>query len=488
MARCSFGSVLVNDTFTPQWPFGTNLEARLFYVEEDGRQWLLCAFDFLGTFRRTALRFRQELSRQTGIPAEHIWYHELQTHAAPISWELDGAACEKLIDLCVPAVRGMIARAEEAEMRVLLTDMTGYNVNREQTIPGLGAVTVWAGLQYDEQGRPWSQNPAIMNLNGYVPPLPAFDHPIQFDRPTDSQGMLAVFRGKDGRTLGTLARFAAHPDVAVLFESHGITDQYRYHFDWTGYLRQRIDGRLGGTSLYLNGPCADLCTKKGFEGMTTFEACDRECRHIGEEIADELLRRWEADDTPWKPVRLGQSAHGSVALPMRASIPHSLEDARIRQPHIDRAAAALQDALRRGDTPATIKGLIDELRHQQILSMLVYNWLGFSEQELREREAVVEMECVTINDMVFAGLPGEALTETGEWLRARTLGNRLIPIDQVNGYVSYLTTARAYDEGGYSYWGGWVRRDAEETLRRRTLEVIEQAARNALILGTPGMQ
>ncbi len=477
MARCSFGSVVVNDTFTPQWPFGTDLEARLFYAEEDGRQWLLCAFDFSGTFRRTALRFRQELSRQTGIPTEHIWYHELQIHAAPISWELDGDACGRLIALCVPAVRSMMARAEEAEMRVLLTDLTGYNLNREQYIPGLGAVTVWAGLQLDDEGRPWSQNPAIMNLNGYVPPLPAFDQPIPFDRPTDSQGMLAVFRGKAGQVLGTLTRFAAHPDVAVLFESYGVTDQYRYHFDWTGYLRQHIDGRLGGTSVYLNGPCADLCTKKGYEGMTTYEACDRECRRIGEEIADELLRRWETDDAPWQPVRLGQPAHGSVALPLRASLPHSLEESRHWQPRIDRAAAALQDALRRGDTPATIKGCIDELRHQQTLPTLVNEWVGLSKEELREREAAVEIVSVALNGLLFAGLPGEALTETGEWLRARTLGRRLVPLDQVNGYLGYLTTARAYDEGGYSYWGGWVRRDAEETLRRQALEVIEQAAR-----------
>lgn len=88
---------------------------------------------------------------------------------------------------------------------------------------------------------------------------------------------------KKGKPIGTLSRFAGHPDVAVLFELRGVNDQYKFNFDWPGYLSEKLERDLGGTSIYLNGPCADLTVKKGFDGMDTYEVCAAEARRIGED-------------------------------------------------------------------------------------------------------------------------------------------------------------------------------------------------------------
>ena len=477
MAKCSFGKVVLNGVFAPLYPFGTDLEGRFFYVEEGARRWLLATFDFSGTFRSTALAFRQAVSQATGIPVSHIWYHELQIHAAPISHELAGAPCQRLIALCLPEIQAMVARAQPAHIDYVLADFTGqFNLNREQYIPELGAVTAWAGLEIDSQGRPWTQNPAILNLDGYRPALPAFDTPIYFDRPADGQGLLAVLRAADGTVLGSLARFAAHPDVAVLFESHGIADQYRYHFDWTGYLRQAIDRQLGGIGLYLNGPCADLAVRKGYGGMTTYEACDREALRIGGLIAGALLRAWQARPPRWQALRLAGIAAATLPLPLRDTLPHSLQAAQHTGEGLQQAQRNLDAALAQSASPARIKRLIDEKLHQRTLRTMVQEWVGFTDAELSSRQAAVEAGAVCLNGLVFAGLPGECLAQTTTLLRAAALGQRLITLDQVNGYLGYVTTAQAYDQGGYSYWGGWVRRDAEALLRQQALGVIRSVS------------
>ncbi len=475
MGKCSFGKVIVNDVFEAKYPFGKDLEGRFIYLRDGRQQWLLAVFDFSGTFRRTCIKWREAVSEATGIPAANIWYHELQIHAAPISDELDGVPCDRLVEICVPVIRDMMLSAVDAQLNYILLDLEDrFNVNREQYIPELGAVTVWAGLQYDPQGRPFGGNPDIMNLYGYKPDIKAFKDNIYFDRPADPQGALLVFRSGKGEVLGTITRFAAHPDVAVLFESMGITGQYKYHWDWPGYLREAMDKSIGGTGLYVNGPCGNLSVRKGYEGMTTYAACDREAFRIGNEIARAFLEVWNSMPGVWEDIKLTVTRAGKAELPMRDSMPHSLEASRNREEQIKASAENLDKALENAVPPALIKRLIDEKMHQSCISTIINSWVGITDSELKSRTVIAEIEAVSLNGLVFAGLPGECLTETCQWLKAQSMGNKLIVLDQVNGYMGYMTTAEAYDQGGYSYWGSWLRRDAEKILRKKMLELIRQ--------------
>ena len=475
VGKCSFGKVILNDIFEAKYPFGKDLEGRFIYLRDGSQQWLLAVFDFSGTFRRTCLNWREAVAKATGIPAANIWYHELQIHAAPISDELDGAPCDRLVDICVPVIRNMMLTAEEADLSYIIVDLEDrFNVNREQYIPELGAVTVWAGLQYDSDGRPYSRNPDVMNLYGYKPDIQAFKNNIYFDRPADSQGALLVFRSKAGKVLGTITRFAAHPDVAVLFESMGITDQYKYHWDWPGYLREAMDKSIGGTGLYVNGPCGNLSVRKGFEGMSTYEACDREALRIGTEIAEAFLAVWDSTPKAWEDIKLTGIKAGKADLPMRDSMPYSIEDSKCRDLQIKKSRDDLETAQKNAAPPALIKRLIDEKMHQNCIGTIINSWVGITDSELKSRSVAVEVEAVSLNGLVFAGLPGECLTETCQRLKAQSIGNRLIVLDQVNGYMGYMVTAEAYDQGGYSYWGSWLRRDAEKILRKKMLELIRQ--------------
>jgi len=474
MGKCGFGKVVVNPVFTATRPFGTDLEGRFIYVEDGPNRWLLAVFDFSYLFRRTSLAFRRAVAEATGIPIERIWVHELQNHTAPVAVDLDGEPCKKLIELSLPVIRRMIDQAREAQVSYAVADLADrYNFNREKYIPGLGTVTVWHGCDFDEQGRPYSQDPGIMLLMGWSPDLPAFKERIYFDAPADPQGVILVFRSPGGEILGSLARFTGHADIVdACTWDLGRRDaaDKQYHFDWPGYLRRTMDERLGGIGVCVCGPCGNVSTKK--RRLPGYEAGDRQAGEIGAAVAGELIDQWKSGEPRWEPLRLEKMAGEIVDLPLRDSIPRRREELeKLAQIEIEKKQA-YETAVKDHEPAYRIKQKIDDYYHWMCMDKIIDRWVGLSERELRDRVLTVELEALKLNGLVLAGLPGESMAETCLWLRAQSLGSRLIVLDQVNGYCLYQTTAEQYDQGGYGFWAGCLARTAERITRARALNLI----------------
>ena len=176
------------------WEYGTELYGRFFIWNPTGSRRLLQLFDFLGTFSKDANRWRRAVAERTGIPVDHIWYHELQVHAAPKGPEMTGAVIDRLVERCVPVIR-----ENDSRSGIYLPGGGGgfryrMQLNREQYVAGLGGVTVWSGMDFDEKGRPYTQNDNIMLLRGYHPALPVFDNPIYFDNPLIRRRTCSAFQ------------------------------------------------------------------------------------------------------------------------------------------------------------------------------------------------------------------------------------------------------------------------------------------------------
>lgn len=476
MAQCGFGRVVTNGVWDTQYSFGTDLDGRFLYLRDNERQWLLAVFDFSYQFRRTSLAWRQAVSTATGIPVKNIWVHELQNHSAPCAPDLDGEPCERLIARCLPVIKETMGRAKEAELAYVLADLGDrFNMNREQYIPGLGAVTVWTGCEFDAHDRPYTQDPSIMLLQGWKPDLPAFSKRIYFDRPADPQGALLIFRNKKtGKTIGTLSRFAAHADiVSACWDLDGADlKRYRYHFDWPGYLRQTMEERVGGMGICVCGPCGNLSTKKRV--LRGYQAGDRQAKEIGIGVAEACLAAWKEEKPAWQSLSLGKMAHTQVNLPLRDGFPRNRDDVRAAEGRAKDYAERYNSAIKAHAPAFQIKQLIDEYYHWTWVPSIVDRWVGLSEEELRVRRMTVEVEALRLNELVLAGLPGESMTETSQWLRAQSKGQRLIVLDQVNGYCAYQTTREQYDLGAYSYACSCLARDATSMTRQQALEMIRQ--------------
>lgn len=477
MTKCAFGKILLRGAFEPIWPFGTELYARMLYLESGSKQTLLIALDTSCTSQPEANRFRAALSAETGIPADNIWYHELQIHAAPFSDTMTGSTIDELVRRISAETKAMIARAVPFHCRVAEAEVgTRFSMNREQYVEGLGNVTVFAGLQYDETGKPYTQDPARMNIGDYKPELPVFQQPIYFDNPVDSKAYLFVFTDEQERVLGTLSRFAAHPDVAVLFESKEAPCEhmYHYHFDWPGYLSEKLEKAFQAPSMYLNGPCGNLLTKKGWDGLDAYEDADRECRRIGEALADALLERYQQ-----KTVSLGDPDHFrttlfTIPLPMRDTFPKSYDDL----PLLRQKAAALFDqieAAKAHHAPAyQVKRLIDDQLRYELDDYGLRSYLIFDEETLRRHTVNVTIPVLELGDYLFIGVPGESLVDMTLWLRSAFTGVKTIPIDQVNGYFNYMATPATLTFGGYTYWCSWVSRDTVPLLKEGIWNAMEK--------------
>lgn len=476
MAKCCFSKVALRGTWDPYWPFGTELYARLLYIQTDSTEVLLTAFDTGDTARPYTAQFRNEVAVLTGIPADNIWYHELQIHAAPGADILKDEVITNIANRVAAEVNAMKERAVPFTCEVSEAYAgTKFSYNREQYVHGLGGVTVWAGLKYDENGKPYSQDPGRMLLRGYQPGLPVFDKPIWFDNPNDPLAYLFVFKDENGNVIGTMSRFAAHPDVAVLFESHHVHD-YKYNYDWPGYLCEVMETAFNAPAMYINGPCANLAMKKGFEGFVTYDSSAAEAKRIGEELAAFLLENYRDHRVPMGDPDNCKTARYEIRLPMRDNLPHSRSEWTTPSMEASEQAAEqhLQNGIAQGLPAYEIKSRVDDRYRATYSCMYLYRTCYFTDEEFASRRARVDLNVLRLGDYVFMGIPGESLVEMTHWMRSTFKGSKTVTLDQVNGYYSYMATPTTLTLGGYTYWYSWTNRDSIPTLKEEIVKAMEE--------------
>ncbi len=477
--KCSFKKMSTKGSFEAVWPYGTDLYGRFFYLESETEKFLICAFDFNATFPREAQRFRKEMAKQTGIPEKSIWYHELQIHSAPFNEQNAGEAMDRLISMSASAVREMIISAEECQCFASECDMgTDYSFNREQYIEGLGGVTVWRGIEFDEQGRGFTQNPDIMLLRGYKPQLPIFDKPIYFDNTVDQMAYLFMFKNLKGETLGTISRFAAHPDVAVLFEhseNRNHQNEYHYDYDWPGYLSDEMENIYGGVGMYINGPCADLAAKKDCFDKCTYEASANECKRLAKLMGDKIRESFDKNAKQVDMSEVFKTETFELSLPINDDIPNSYDEIMALCDKVPEIQKNLDEAIANNANPAEIKKLIDDRWRTGHLPYLYRSKeYGFTEKEFAERRLTVTVPVVRFGGYLLVGVPGESLVDMTMWLRSRFTGTKTIPVDQVNGYYHYMATPRSLTLGGYTYWASWVSRESIPELKKKLAPMIDK--------------
>ncbi len=480
MSVCSFSKFSLRGTFTPAWDFYTDLYCRLLYLQSGEEQALFCVFDTSAAWASDTRRFRKEVSEKCGIPEKSIVFHELQLHAAP-----GGRTFHDAMD-------NIIARAVECvtEMKKNAVPFTcevseayfgrDCSFNREQYVEGLGGVTVWTGMGFDEKGLPCTKDESIMLLRDYRPGLETLEQPLYFDNQNDPLAYMFLFRGDDGKVLGTVSRFAAHPDVAVLFELRpnveGKAQMYRYDYDWPGYLSEKLEADFGGTSIYMNGPCADLTAKKGYDGIDDFESSDAECRRIGLWFAQKLSSAFAVNKRPLKNPDFLRTETFTVTVPMRDDMPQTNDEARNGQWELIEKAKQEFDTAKTdpAKTPAQVKRTVDDYYKAMYNGPMVYDICGFDDKTLAKREVDIDIPCVRFGEYLFVGVPGESLVEMTTWLRSTFTGAKTIPLDQCNGYYSYVATPRSLTLGGYTYWCSWTTRETVPSMQEQLVPLINK--------------
>ena len=242
-------------------------------------------------------------------------------------------------------------------------------------------------------------------------------------KPVDRE--LAVLRLDDeqGRTLALLVNFAAHP-VMVPAEA------LKFSADYIGPLRETVESRFGGKTLFVQGAAGDLAVERGVY---------RDHLEYGRALGEEVIRlaaglQPEAVPTPSLRFREGRFRYDSRT--------------NFRNPLIRIAFS------------------------RAFFSELVENYLVEYEDGIRPRLSVAVLN----RDIALVGVSGEFFCRHAIDLKRRARVPALFFFGYCNGYHQYFPTVEAVAEGGYGadYQVSPVAVGAGEEMMNRALIWIYQ--------------
>ena len=418
----------------------------------------------------TCLRLRARLAEALGTAPDRVGVFTTQNHGVPTE-DRNVFDPAKLEAAFVAAARDALARLAPVEMaRVAVRPDPPLVYCRRVAFERLGKFTFWFGFRLDAGGRPDCapmMKKALARLSrgetyqyrcplgpGKRPgeeqsdwsPLPV-PEPLWLPPADDEILQGLFFRTPDGRPVGSLLRYAAHPDAA----NHRDADWHSG--DYPAYVRRRAEERFGGTALFLTGPCGDQAPPFGEKSLAVAE-------RIGRDLADAALAALTRAD--WATPRTLSAASPEVALRIRPDYPPSVDAAKQAVADLE---AEIKAAAAAGRPVAEIKRLSDQWeRHIGLAWDQHRSWTGLDLAGRAGQTITWPLFVMRLGDAAIVGLPGEPFGRFSRDLRDQALGDALLVAEEANGYLSYIPTADEYDLGGYGPNAAIIGPDAEDAM------------------------
>lgn len=381
--------------FRPRKSTGVHddLYARALVLSDGDVELALVVCDLLCVDSEVVSKSREIVRRELGIPEGNVMVAATHTHTGPYAVR-DFMGSERLseeyLSVLPSLIAGAVIEAHEGMERVRV----GFGVGREDGVAFNRRYYMRDGRVVTNPGR---GNPDVVGPAGPVDP---------------SVGVVRLDRASGGvRCL--LVNYANHVDVVkgTLISA-----------DYPGIVCRFIERALGGraTCIYTNGAMGDVnhINVRDPEQRDGYEEAER----IGVIVACEALRTALEVRCRYSDVELA-SAREVVRLPLR----------RVSEEEVERARRVLREggASLRDRVYATEALLLHE------------------RYERGERYVEAELQVLSVGDCALAGVPGELFAELGLRLKEMSPFPLTLVVGLANGYVGYIPTARAYDEGGY---------------------------------------
>ncbi|MEM2935578.1 MAG: hypothetical protein QW231_00175 [Candidatus Bathyarchaeia archaeon] len=479
MVKVAFAKAVINDLWPAQqgWGYHDDIEARCMYFSSSDQSLIFIALDIGILSRRRDSVLREEIARRLNVSTEEILVHCIQAHnAVPYTQVYLDQVAERVAE----AMRPAIAKAREAEISFACANVNSqFSVNRRKYVnDDLGVCTFWDG--YRKEGtradaahlvtalrksllssRPsniYGVDPQNFPVSGGLTKVEGLE-PIWYDRPVDPLVQFLVFRTLNGENLGSLLRFSTHVQTAVV----PLAQDKLYTADFPHYTRKRLEEALGGIAIFASGPAGNIVPLQ--EGWTW-----KETERYGNALADAALAEY-SKTAKFEPLtRLKVRSH-TVDLPVRMDMPTSVEEARRRA---DLIREELNNAAAIGAPLRQIKRMADLLNHYEWSPNKLVSWNYLDPEEAHRRKVTIRLTGVALNDILILGMPGEAVCETSLWLRANSVGIKLLTLYDCNGDIGYMPEAQDYPHGGYEAACSIIAPDGETYLREGALTLIQE--------------
>ncbi len=467
-----FGSASLEGTWQTNETFADEVEVRALLVRQGGQTGALLVADLALMWPSASEQFRGSIAAVLGIPPEHVGLFVTQNHVNPgaphYHGDFDMARLERAY---LQAAKEAAAALQPAEVAHVNARPDPPLTFRRRVLMGdMGEFTCYYGFLVDEKGRA-NCSPVIRAALAGLAGGQAFPiNAAEFDtegRPKQPEAAMPVpdplylppaadelvqglfFRSPDGKPIGSLIRFASHPNT------YGAAGDSHHSGDYPAYVRRRAEQAFGGTGVFLTGPCGDQVCPIGRKSLQLAES-------IGRRVADALLGRLA--DASWQRDAAVRVASPEVRLRVREDYPASRAAA---QKERDEIKAAFPEAARAGASLAELKRMSD--RYEFLLWVTHtgdshHDWTGLEVTGRAGQEVSHPLFVLQIGSSVIAGLPGEPFGGYSARLRAETIGEALIVAEEANGYLSYFPMAEDYPRGGYEVTAALLGPDSEEAL------------------------
>ena len=296
--------------------------------------------------------------------------------------------------------------------------------------------------------------------------------PVWFDRQVDPLVQTMVFEDLDGNPIGTIIRFSAHVGPADYCETR------LFDPDFPAVVRDCVEEKMGGTSMYMSGPLGNLAPKvkidyvidenrvlpESYLGPTWALVAKDEKQALAERdrIGTEIALAASESIKDQKPGEISSfKFHAKLhELQLDPNLPKSKED-------IEMAKKMLLPEYN------AFKKLGKNTRELRLLANRM-NWLEWTGQFVdlispEDREAgytKLPLSTLKINNTVMAFTHSETVAETSLELRGAFPSLNMITVCLTGGTVQYIPSSEIIDMGGYEGRATVIHRNAEEKLRK----------------------
>jgi hypothetical protein len=489
--QVGFGSTVLNKTFNNLYPFHDDLEANVLYVTDGIVKFALVTLDFGRIPYRTGLVIRANVCLNTWVPKENMILHCTHNHSGPMSDDLHGLDFIGISDVISKAVTNAQNTVRPAEVAFASVKVgSRFSINSRMRIDDeLGALTFRQGYNYLDDGRVDARPLLTELLNrwyGKVPEKYRSSEPLINNGPVDELLQMLVFRDeKTKKTLGSLIRFAEHVQLGQS------ASKCQYSSDIPGQVRKRLKEALGGQALFINGPCGDLAPKEFMKfkldkgksnrassplGPSEDWSCVEDSQvwdkvqSEGKAMADKALEALKT--APFAPLTGFKTTSVKELMPLREDMPQAAEGYDFEGAK-EKAMGAFKRAVVLKTPFSKVKALADAYNRAHWMENML-KWYEVSGDDLRNRTTPYELQAFSLNDIYFAGMPGETMKAMSDSLRASAHGDKLVTMTECNSDLGYIASGDMFPEGSCEVTCGIQDPEGEKKLRDAAVGILSK--------------
>lgn len=396
------------------------------YGEDQNGPWTLISLDMVSLDYHEIDLLAEALFRELGIPKSKIILLPSHSHATP---PLDE---EKFLAAVLEAVSKAKSACKQVEIATLDLQLEGkkYLINRRIHVEGIGSRTVMFNdgcqihddyLDATEHIHDWVENLGV-NPDTFFKK----DQVYLTDGDVDPKLQALFIRDrKTGEMMGSFTRFAAH---AVIVSAKVVDGDVSA--DFPGYLKHRLEEKLGGIAMFGQGPSGDL-------RPLNKEYSHDLARDYGWQLADKLIG--EFGDMEWEALSRLEFYSEPVDLPLIDNIFLTSEEVEAEMLSLEKNFDQVSNPEERRKLQNKFWGLY---RTPWVHQMVRPEWK-------QEGKLGLNLYALRFNDQVLLATQGEIFSEIGRKMVEPYEAYHPILVSLANEYISYLPGDEEREKGGY---------------------------------------